>query len=248
MEQERELTGIPIYVDDVDPVIDDPSQPSRQEFWFPANSASIKLVACLECLRDIRPFLEMMTTSVSHESDKRIAKLMVPSLYSLNLGVRDLLNELQSNAKSYSQLTADDHRQINERKALFEPNAQIAKGQPLRIVRDTIGAHMDHRIFSLPLRKSWELVELDQHLGLVAFAITELQFLLTLNAYAWTRDSGHPDILRLMMFDGVQGDVNLKEVVIVNVAFVRSPKYYIAGVLDELSESCRAIANTGSNV
>ena len=248
MVRERESTGIPVFVEDTDPVIDDPSQPSQREFWFPANAASIKLVACLECLRDIRPILEMMATSGSRDTDNRIVKIMVPSLYSLNEGIRDLLNELQGNAKAYGQLTADDRRQINGRATLFEDRAQITNGQPLRIVRDTIGAHMDRRLFSFALRRRWELVGLEQQLELITLAITELQFLLTLNAYAWTRDSGNPDVFRLMTFDGVQGDVNLKEAVIVGVAFVRSPKYYVATVLDELSELCNSIATTRTNV
>jgi hypothetical protein len=135
---------------------------------------------------------------------------------------------------------------INLRLTLFNARPQIEKGEPLRTVRDTIGAHMDSNLFSLPLRKRWELVELEQQLQLIRLAITELQILLPLSAYAWTRDSGDPDVFRLMTFDGVQGDVNLKKLVIVGSAFVRSPKFYIADVCRDVLSLCAAITDSRS--
>ena len=84
-------------------------------------------------------------------------------------------------------------------------------------------------------RKVWELVELDLQLEWLKTTIDELMFLLQLDVYAWTRESGHPKIFRLMSVDGVQVDLNLEEKVIIGVTMARSPKYYISEKVQEIA-------------
>ena len=234
MGENERRPGIPIYIDDSQPEIDDPAIPSNKRYWFPANNISIKLATCLESMRDIQRLLTILAEQDNPSADKRIVKLMATPLYSLASGVRDLFNDLQGNAKEYGQITDKQRQQINKRFPKYLKAVPLKDGG-LRTIRDKISSHVDKDVFTGDPRKVWELVELDVQLEWLRTISDELAFLLSLDAYAWTRDSGDPDIFRLMSVDGVQVDLNLKEELILNVTMTHSPKYYIASKIQEIA-------------
>jgi hypothetical protein len=106
--------GIPVYIDDREPEIDDPLSSSESHYWYPANSISIKLMACLEAMRDIHKFLEMLSRD-NNATDKRIHKLLTTPVFSLAGGVEKLFNDIEGNAKEYGQITAKQQREIKKR-------------------------------------------------------------------------------------------------------------------------------------
>jgi len=235
MGADQERLGIPVYIDYSEPEIDDPAHPSEKSYWFPANTISIKLATCLESMRDIQRLLAVLVEQDDPSSDKRVVKLIATPLYSLASGVRDILNDLQGNAKEYGQLKDAQRRQINKRLSRYLKAVPLHNDGALRTIRDKISSHVDKGVFRGDPRKVWKLVELDLQLEWLRAVVDELMFLLQLDAYAWTRESGHPEIFRLMSVDGVQVDLNLEEKVIVGVTMARSPKYYISEKLQEVA-------------
>jgi|SRR5271157_740895 len=235
MEVDQEKSGIPIYIDDSEPEIDDPAHPSEKSYWFPANNISIKLATCLESIRDIQSLLEILVEQDNPSADKRVIKLMATPLYSLASRVRDIFDDLQGNAKEYGQLKDIQWRQINKRLPRYLKAVPLNNNGALRTIRDKIGSHVDKDVFMGDPRKIWKLVELDLQLDWLRTVLNELIYLLALDIYAWTRESGRPEIFRLMSVDGVQVDLNVKEKVIVGVTMARSPKYYISKKIQEVA-------------
>jgi hypothetical protein len=227
--------GIPIYIDDSEPKVDDPAHPSEKSYWFPANDITIKLATCLESIRDIQRLLAILAEQDDPSSDKRVVKLMATPLYSFVSGVKDIFNDLQGNAKEYGQLKDVQRQQINSRRSKYLKEVPLKYDGALRTIRDKISSHVDKDIFKEDPRKVWELVKLDLQLKWMRISIDELMFFLSLDVYAWTRESGNHEISRLMLEDGLQVDVNLEEKVIVGTTMARSPKYYISKKVQEVA-------------
>lgn len=231
----QERPSIPIYFDESEPEIDDPARPSQKSYWFPANGISIKLVTCLESLRDIQSLLSILVERDDPSADKRVVKLMATPLYSLALGVKNIFTDLQGNPKEYGQLGNTEKQKINSRLSRYLEEVPLHNDSALRTIRDKISSHVDKDVFIEDPRKVWNLVELDLLLEWLRATIDELMFLLALDVYAWTRDGGHPELFRVMSEVGVQVDLNLEEAVILGVTFSRSPKYYISKKAQEVA-------------
>lgn len=225
MPRDKQRPGIPIHIDTGEPRVDDPAAYKNATYWFPANRISTKLTACLESARDISRLLDILARQEHPSRDRRLIKLLSTPLYNLARGVEGVLNDLQGNAKEYGQLDASERSRINERLSDYSNTVPLRDG-PLRTIRDKISSHVDHDVFVGDPRKVWGFVNLEQQLAWLKAIIQQWEFLLSLGVYAWTRDSGHPNIFRLMSEDGVQVDLDLKNKAIVNVTLVRSPKYY----------------------
>lgn len=237
VDDSKRLPGIPIFVDEADPEIDDPANSHHDQHWYPANTIAIKLVRCLEALRDIQVMLNTLAAEEDPASRKRLTKLLATPLFNLIVGVRDMFNDIEGNAKEYKQITVEDRRQINNRFERYLEEVPFDSTSTLKIIRDKISSHIDKDVFKGDARKTWSLVDLEQLLEWLRIALEALMFLLSLDIYAWTRDSGHEDVFRLMWADGYQVDLNLKETVIVGMSLARSPKYYISSKVQEMVET-----------
>src|SRR5258706_12645020 len=235
MRESQRKSGIPIYLDDNEPEIDDPAYPSNNNYWFPANDISIKLVACLESIRDIQRLLSILASQDHPESDKRIVKLLATPLYSFALGIRDILNDLQGNAKDYGKLKDTERQQVNKRLAKYITIIPFQANGALRSVRDKISSHVDKDVFRGDPRKIWELVQLELQLKWLRAIVDELIFVLSLDVYAWTRESGYSDVFRLMPEEGIQFYLNLEKKLILGATIARSPKYYISKKAKEVA-------------
>lgn len=146
-----------------------------------------------------------------------------------------MLNDLQGGAQEYN--FADEQKQIfNQRLLKFKQTVPLKNGA-LKTIRDKISSHVDKKVFAHDPRKVWELVDIDLQLEWLRLIIVELMFLLSLDIYAWTRESGHPDVFRLMSADGVQVDFlmeNKSFKAIVAATMTASPKYYISNKVLEV--------------
>jgi len=234
MKNEEARQGIPIYIDQNDPEIDDPANQMRESNWYPANTITSKLMTCVEAIRDIQRLLEILAEQNDPYSDKRIVKLLATPVYNLACGIRDIFNDVEGNFKAYGQVSNKQQAQIKKRFNQFIKNVPLQEGA-LRTVRDKISSHIDRNVFVGDSREIWGLVDLESLLEWMRACIDALMPLLELDIYAWTRDSGHPDICRLMSVDGVQVDLNLEEKVIIGVSITPSPKFYVSKKIQELA-------------
>lgn len=85
MKDSEARKGIPTYMDDREPEIDDPLNSPRSNYWYPANAISIKLMPCIEAMRDIHKLLEIMNNDAS-VTDKRLHKMLVSQYLILRAG------------------------------------------------------------------------------------------------------------------------------------------------------------------
>jgi len=234
MDEKPRVQGIPIFLDDNEPAIDDPAVPTDVSYWFPANTISIKLATSIESLRDINRLLEVLAGQEDPWADKRMLKLFATPLYSFATSVKDLFSDIHGNASDYNNLSDKDRREVNRILLSFSKAVPLKEGT-LRTIRDKISAHVDKDVFKGDPRKVWELVDLDLQLDWLRACATELLFLVELDIYAWTRESGNTSVFRLMSVDGVQVDLKRDERIISGVTKGRSPKYYIASKIQEIA-------------
>jgi hypothetical protein len=227
--------GIPIYIDDREPEINDPLDSPKSTYWYPANTISIKLMPCVESIRDIHKLLETINKDNNY-ADKRLHKLLATPVFSLARGVESLFNEIEGNAKDYGQISTEQQKQIKKRFVQFSKEVPLQKDDALRIIRDKLGAHVDKDVFVGDTRKIWELVEIGSLLKWIRVSLDALLPILEFDIFAWTRESGDPKIFRLMSIDGRQVDVNLDEKMIIGFSIVRSPKYYASNLIQKVAK------------
>lgn len=225
--------GIPLFVDMAEPEIHDPAKQQVSMAWRGSNNISFKLLCCIEAIRDLTSIVENMSTLNNPLEDRRMAKHAATPLYSLAAGIRDMFNELQSNARDYSIASSNQRKELHKRSKNFSKKVPIDRDSDLRSVRDKIGAHIDKDAVITP-EHYWCKINLIDYFKWMQFCIEEILHLLTLNIYGWTRESGHPDIWSLMSVDGTLVNFYMQDgqpEFIVNVTLVRSPKY---GILSEI--------------
>lgn len=233
---EKTHHGIPIYSDTSDPEMHDPAKQQSCTVWKASNNISLKLLRCVEAVRDITKHLESVSQLENPLSDKRYAKILATPLYSLVSGIRDIYNELQGNAKEYSIISTAQHKELLKRAAQFAKLVPTDKGSELRDVRDKMSSHIDKDTVETPA-PYWEKVDLLLFLNWLRACIEQIMHLLTLDVYGWTRNCGHPDIWSLMSVDGTVVDFymqNGEPVSILRVTFAKSPKYGIANEVHRL--------------
>lgn len=173
-----------------------------------------------------------------------MAKALATPLYNLVVGVQDMFNELEGNAKEYSVISAAQHKDLHQRKDRFANSVPTNKGSVLRDVRDKLDSHIDKDTVVAP-KQYWSKVNLPLYFRWLEFCLEEVMHLLTLDVYSWTRDSGRPNVCSLMTVDGSVVDLyiqNGEPVGILSITFAKSPKYGIADEMERLVNLCNKIA------
>ena len=231
--EEGQGKGIPLYIDEREPKINDPALLRSDKTWKGSNEISFKLLRCLEAVRDISRKMEALALLSEPSSDKRLVKHLASPLYALGSCVLDMFNELESNAKKYTVLASSQHKGIISKKKQFMVDVPMDNKSALRIVRDKIDSHIDKDAVIKP-EDYWVNVDLSSFLKWMGICLEQFFYLLSLDVYSWTIDSGHPDVWSLMNVDGTVVDLYIpdgKLHSIINVTFVKSPKY---GVVNEI--------------
>jgi hypothetical protein len=234
MDETSKTPGIPILIDESTPRIADPACGIKTDDWQPANVLTIKLVCCLEAIRDLKPICGILALSSDPGSDRRLVKTLATPLYSLAMGIHDLFGEVE-----HSELKAmpmQTQRAFRNRVADFTQSVLGGKDGPLKKVRDKIGAHIDKDTI-LGGQDLWASVDLTFYVTILRLCMNELDHFLRLDNYAWLRRSDCPNRVRLMNIDGTLVDLagdngELKS--IVAVSYVKSPRFGIVGELNEL--------------
>ena len=231
--EEEQGRGIPLYIDGSEPKINDPAMPPSNIAWRGSNEISFKLLLCIEAIRDISPSLESLAKLDNPNFNKRLVKHVASPLCILASKVRDMFNELESNARSYTLIASPQHKEIISRKNKFTAEVPLDNNSDLRIVRDKIDSHID-KIAVITPELYWNKVDLLSFLNLIRGCLEQVLYFLSLDVYGWTRNSGHPDVWSLMNVDGTVVDFYMqdgKPVAIIKVTSVKSPKY---GLLTEI--------------
>jgi hypothetical protein len=219
--------AVPLYIDDCEPEIDDPSLAAARHKWLPADPVTVKLVRSLEALRDVRTALSPLT-QLDGEPDKRHVKQTIVPVYNFATAVRDLFNDVQSN--SWKRPSAKEQRELARQFRLFGQRVPTDKG-PLKTARNKIAAHLDKDVFSSGTRQVWDQFDLTTVLGWARGCAEMLVALLEPEVYSWARESGHPKLHTIMNVDGSQVrllDHEVNGLTLVDITMTRSPKYGIA--------------------
>jgi hypothetical protein len=230
---EQQSKGIPVYGDWKEPAINDPAIEQDSTVWRGSNDISFKLLRCLEALRDLSVSMDILSRLDKPSDEKRLVKQLASPLYALSSGILDMFNELESNAKEYTTVGSKQHKDLLSRKIKFLADVPIDNKSDLRIVRDKIDSHID-KVAVIRPEDFWGKVNLPFFLKLIGHCLEQILYLLSFDIYGWTRESGHPDIWSLMSVDGTLVDFYMhdnKPKAIVNITFVKSPKY---GVVNEI--------------
>jgi hypothetical protein len=233
-DQRSEHPGVPIYLDDRDPEIDDPAGQIAGHRWLPANRTTFKLTRCLEAFRDLKTALVPLASAADLATDKRAAKLLVVPVYNVAMGVRDLFNDIHSN--SWSTLDPETKEGLDRQFRLFGEKVPTDQGA-LKTIRDKIGAHLvDNKLFPTGSRPVWEQFDIRDVLEWIYYCVEMIGPLLELDAYAWSRSSGNPQVANIMSVDGSEVSLLIEDgepTMIVGLRLTRSPR---EGIVREVQE------------
>jgi len=250
LKKSNKRKGIPLYIDEREPEIDDPALLSSNKTWKGTNEISFKLLRCLETLRDISRNMEVLALINEPSSDKRLVKQLSSPLYTLATCVKDMFNELESNAKNYVEIDSLQHKEIISKKKQFIVDVPMDSKSALRIVRDKIDSHID-KVAVIKPEDYWVNVDLSPFLKWMGICLEQFNYLLSLDVYAWTRDSGRPDVWSLMNVDGKLVHWYMqdgKPTSIIGVTFVKSPKYGVLNEIKKFLEVYNQVARTCQGV
>lgn len=233
MNDQKSHLGIPAYLDESKPKIADPAIGAKVNDWHPANDSAIKLVRCLEAIRDLSPIFRFLATLPNPENNNRFVKSIATPLYSLAESVRDVYGEIENSR--IKGMRKKDRRVFLKRGQDFLNAVFHGKNSPLRTVRNKISAHIDKDTI-LGGEHVWKHVNLRSFVNVLRLCLNELDALLQQDIYAWTRNTDHPDLVRLMSVDGTLVDLvreNGELEYISAISFVKSPREAIAIEVNE---------------
>jgi hypothetical protein len=234
--------GLPVYIDQRPPELEDPSRERADHQWQPACGAGSRLARCLEAIRDTSIALAPISSAPNPGTDKRLVKQLIVPIYNLATAIRDLFNYIQSTR--WTSLGKQKQARLAKRFKSFGEAVPTGKGN-LKTVRDKISAHLDRDTYIWEYRGFWESVDIANTLRWIRGCLRMLQILLPLDVYSWTRPSGYSNVVNLMNVDGTEVSFLMKEGApdcLVGVQFVVSPKAGFVREARELAEACAALA------
>jgi hypothetical protein len=227
-------TGIPLYVEPVPRPVRDPACPETIDAWEGANTVTFRLLEALESLRDLRVALNDLASQSDPRSDRRRIKRISTPLYSFAWSVRNICKELVANPDSYGGLSDADKAGVQRYDNEMAGAVPLSGESPLRVVRNKIDAHVDPDTAKNP-QGVWAHVNLANYVAWLACSLVTFKQLLALDVYAWTCQSTHPQVFRLMSVDGTLVDLVMVDghpSMIAGVTQTTSPMLSIANELN----------------
>jgi hypothetical protein len=199
--------GMPIYLDQRPPELEDPAQELAAHHWQPACTTTNKLTRCLEAIRDVATALKPLSAASQPDSDKRLVKQVIPPIYNLAIAIRDLFNYVQSNR--WKGLDKKKQAKLVNRFKQFSEAVPTGSGI-LKTARDKIAAHLDKDMLTTEYRRFWDSFGIADVLRWIRGCLRLLQVLLPLDLYSWTRSSGYSNVVNLMNIDGREVSILLR--------------------------------------
>ena len=228
MENQNQNSAFPVLIDESTPEITNPARGPQVDDWQPACDCAIKLIRCLEAIRDLSPICKFLQMQHSSETRNRIAKSLATPLYSLADALRDVYGEIGHS--QVKQMNKAQRRELNARRDKFIASVFSAKNGALKTVRDKISAHIDKDTI-LGGDKIWRQVDLAFFLGVADTCMREFDFVLQLDIYTWIKRTDDPNLIRLMNVDGTLVDIEDNDGELGDlraITFVNTPKLAIA--------------------
>lgn len=243
--------GLPVYLDQRPPQIEDPSQTPDDHHWQPACTTTSKLTRCLEAVRDVATALAPLSAAAQPDANKRLVKQVITPVYNLAIAIRDLYNDVQSNC--WKKLKGPEQKTMKTAFQAFGKSVPTGAGV-LKTARDKIAAHLDKDLFTSQYRQFWDSFCVADVLGWIRGCIKMLSMLLVPDIYSWTRSSGYNNVVNLMNVDGSEVSLLIKDdepECIVGIQFATSPKYGLSKEVEDLRRSnstlCRRLGINEGN-
>jgi len=193
----------PVFYADIERALTDAVKTDGAEHdWFPANQAAEKLCRCVECFRDLLTLLEDAHHLKESDKRRRLKALLTP-LHSLAIGIRDLLNDCESNPDTAKKIQKETQLVSRLRKLLLTHvpigKDEVGKDRLLSKLRHTTSAHIDKSLSADDARHL--IANLKSHeVGLwLHICIAVFSDLLKLPIYFWNCKSEKSDVFHIMM-------------------------------------------------
>jgi hypothetical protein len=233
--------GMPVYLDERPPEINDPSTDTAEHHWIPACKGTERLVRCLEGIRDVAAGVFPLSASPNPDRERRLLKQLVTPIYTLAIALRDLYNFVQANC--WKRIDRKEQRRLRDVFASFTKTVPTDKGV-LKTARDKIGAHLDKDLHTNQYKQLWDSFGIEQVMSWIRGCMKMLVALLGPDIYSWTRSSGYSNVVNLMNVDGHELSLLMKDSrpdCIVGFIITRSPKYGVDREVYDLHLACSAI-------
>jgi hypothetical protein len=154
--------GLPVYLDQRPPQIEDPSRKLDDHHWQPACTTTSKLTRCLEAVRDVATALAPLSAATQPDTDKRLVKHVITPVYNLAIAIRDFYNDVQSNCGK--RLKGPEQRALKNAFRAFGKAVPTGTGV-LKTARDKIAAHLDKDLTTSQYRQFWDSFGIADVLG-----------------------------------------------------------------------------------
>lgn len=190
---------IPIFIDEAKPVIADLAGGLQVGAFQPADDASIRLVRCLEAVRDLRQIVDWFDMLPAAVSNKRQVKNLAVPLFTLAEAIVDLYGQIR--LRHLKGLPKVERQKFVRRIDQFRESTIGAKNAPLTAIRNKLGAHIDKNAV-LGGQPFWGHVVFERLMIVLERCLQELDFLIRFEVYAWSCHSDDDSCFRLMTVDG----------------------------------------------
>jgi hypothetical protein len=234
--------GIPAFPHTGESMVADPAKGTAVGDFHPADPLTIKLVRCLEAVRDLKIAWRMVANLLSPDVDRRVLKAAATPLMSLAKGIQDLHGEFEHS--EFKRMSKDARAVFSQRKERFDVAMRGADGVRVKVVRDKIAAHIDKETILGPER-IWQQVDAAAYLRFLLLCVREVEFLIQPDVYAWTQHTEDAEKLRLMNVDGTLVEIsNWGSAIemITAISFVETPRQCVVREVNELIDIVNPIA------
>lgn len=231
---------LPTRLDPVDAQIEDPSKKRTPWEWQPLDARTTKLLRCLEPLRDLLAAFKPLVAMGDADERKRFAKLNLVPLFTLAGAIRDLRNDLQSNADK--ELSAPAKAEIAAEYETFKAAVPTDAASALKLVRDKLGAHHDKGLTVQEQRTIWDSFELSDVARWAQAAAAMLAVLAKPNIYHWTRDTTYENAYGVMCNAGIEAVLEIQDGEVKGLKSIHLVRPPIEHIDTKIAELLRLVA------
>lgn len=135
---------MPIYADRYDRQLPDPTCAEETD-WYPATPPTRKLWRCYECLQKLHFSLEGIDSDTTAKKQRRFLVNFVVPLDDFFDCVLELSRSVEGHKQTRARLTIEQLKFLREQRKRFI-EAVVNQSQPVKMVRDKLGAHTDKKL------------------------------------------------------------------------------------------------------
>jgi hypothetical protein len=202
----------------------------------------MRLLRCLEPIRDVAKQLHLISLLPANSRDKRIAKLLATPLYTVAEMTLSWLNTLSTEGSLNPRPNRQHRKDVRKLLELLKKSGIETSGD-LAVVRHKIGAHVDKDAVTNP-EKYWGKVDLSTFLDWTDLLTLVLAHTLVFDIFAWTKLDTPEYVWGLMSVDGTLVSLFLENgspTMIIAVSLVESPKVAVLQELQSVQQLCRSL-------